>query len=202
MAGLPGNHLQAAVQLRGVSSHCSLIDGVCSTDLHSCPYRCVWQAVKSQDCLEIMGKLLYNCAVSPREEKYRRIKLTNKRLAETLGANTAALEALTALGWVEDAANAHELVVPEGLYFTMKEVRGCVTRCCVGSAHTMYCCVGAACCCATACTAWLSAGCAWFVSGYCAVLVSGRCMDKSGCWGLGLHTLVFMASDSFGLDHA
>lgn len=29
-----------------------------------------------------MGKLLYNCAVSPREEKFRRIKLTNKRLAE------------------------------------------------------------------------------------------------------------------------
>jgi hypothetical protein len=81
------------------------------------------QAVKSLDCLEIMGKLLYNCAVSPREEKYRRIKLTNKRLAETLGANPAALEALTALGWVADAANSHELVVPEGVYFTMKEVR-------------------------------------------------------------------------------
>jgi hypothetical protein len=93
---------------------------------------CVLQAVKSQDCLEIMGKLLYNCAVSPREEKFRRIKLTNKRLAETLGANPAALEALSALGWVEDAANAHELVVPEGLYFTMKEVRGCVMLSCDG----------------------------------------------------------------------
>ncbi len=44
-----------------------------------CP---VLQAVKSPECLEIMGKLLYNCAVSPREEKFRRIKLTNKRLAE------------------------------------------------------------------------------------------------------------------------
>lgn len=74
-----------------------------------------------------MGKLLYNCAVSPREEKFRRIKLTNKRLAETLGSHPAALEALTALGWVEDAANPHELVVPEGLYFTMKEV-GVVLR--------------------------------------------------------------------------
>jgi hypothetical protein len=81
------------------------------------------QAVKSLDCLEIMGKLLYNCAVSPREEKYRRIKLTNKRLAETLGANPPALEALAALGWVADEANSHELVVPEGTYFTMKEVR-------------------------------------------------------------------------------
>jgi hypothetical protein len=73
-----------------------------------------------------MGKLLYNCAVSPREERYRRIKLTNKRLAETLGANPAALEALTALGWVADIANSHELVVPEGVYFTMKEVSMCI----------------------------------------------------------------------------
>lgn len=69
-----------------------------------------------------MGKLLYNCAVSPREDKYRRIKLTNKRLAETLGSDPAALEALTALGWVADPANAQELIVPDGLYFTMKEV--------------------------------------------------------------------------------
>jgi hypothetical protein len=75
-----------------------------------------------------MGKLMYNCAVSPREEKFRRIKLTNKRLAETLGANPAALEALQALGWVPDAANPQELVVAEGLYFTMKEVRGAVLR--------------------------------------------------------------------------
>jgi len=80
------------------------------------------QAVKSLDCLEIMGKLLYNCAVTPREEKFRRIKLSNKRLAETLGSHPAALEALTALGWVRDEANPQELVVPDGLYFTMKEV--------------------------------------------------------------------------------
>lgn len=83
------------------------------------------QAVKSLDCLEIMGKLLYNCAVNPREEKFRRIKLTNKRLAETLGSHPAALEALQALGWVPDEANPQELVVREGLYFSMKEVCVC-----------------------------------------------------------------------------
>lgn len=43
------------------------------------------QAVKSVETLEIMGKLLYNCAVSPREEKYRRVKLTNKKVADTIG---------------------------------------------------------------------------------------------------------------------
>jgi hypothetical protein len=43
------------------------------------------QAVKSVETLEIIGKLLYNCAVSPREEKYRRVKLTNKKVADTIG---------------------------------------------------------------------------------------------------------------------
>jgi hypothetical protein len=43
------------------------------------------QAVKSVETLEIMGKLLYNCAVSPREDKYRRVKLTNKKVADTIG---------------------------------------------------------------------------------------------------------------------
>jgi hypothetical protein len=81
------------------------------------------QAVKSVETLEIMGKLLYNCAVSPREEKYRRVKLTNKKVAETIGATHGALEAMLALGWEHDAANPEELVVREGTYFSMKEVR-------------------------------------------------------------------------------
>ncbi|KAF6251942.1 hypothetical protein COO60DRAFT_1556043 [Scenedesmus sp. NREL 46B-D3] len=81
------------------------------------------QAVKSVETLEIMGKLLYNCAVSPREEKYRRVKLTNKKVADTIGSAHGALEAMLALGWVHDGANPEELVVPEGTYFSMKEVR-------------------------------------------------------------------------------
>jgi hypothetical protein len=56
------------------------------------------QAVKSVETLEIMGKLLYNCAVSPREEKYRRVKLTNKKVAETIGATHG------------EASNAHMVV--------------------------------------------------------------------------------------------
>lgn len=86
------------------------------------------QAIKSLECLEVLGKLLYNCAVSPREDKYRRVKLTNKRLAETLGAHPPALEALSALGWVADPAAPQELVVPDGLYFTMKEASGFLSQ--------------------------------------------------------------------------
>jgi hypothetical protein len=46
------------------------------------------QAVKSLEALEVMGKLLYNCAVSPREEKFRRIKLSNKKISEVLVGTT------------------------------------------------------------------------------------------------------------------
>ncbi|WIA09770.1 hypothetical protein OEZ85_009148 [Tetradesmus obliquus] len=81
------------------------------------------QAVKSVETLEVMGKLLYNCAVSPREDKFRRVKLTNKKVADTIGSTHGALEAMAALGWVADEANPQELVVREGTFFSMKEVR-------------------------------------------------------------------------------
>jgi hypothetical protein len=81
------------------------------------------QAVKSVETLEIIGKLLYNCAVTPKEEKFRRIKLTNKKIAETIGATAGAIDALMALGWEYDEQTPQELVVRQGTYFTMKEVR-------------------------------------------------------------------------------
>jgi hypothetical protein len=100
------------------------------------------------ECLEILGKLLYNCAVTPKEDKFRRIKLTNPRVAATIGAHAPAQEALAALGWVRDAAVPSELVVPDGLYFTMKEVCAwldaaagagwgapCGVQVCMGCAH-------------------------------------------------------------------
>lgn len=80
------------------------------------------QAVKSIETLEIVGKLLYNCAVTPKEEKFRRIKLTNKKVAETIGTTAGAIDALLALGWVYDEQNSQELVVCQGTYFSMKEV--------------------------------------------------------------------------------
>lgn len=55
------------------------------------------QAVKSLEALEVMGKLLYNCAVSPREEKFRRIKLSNKKISEVLVGTTG--EAAAGLAW-------------------------------------------------------------------------------------------------------
>lgn len=80
------------------------------------------QAVKCVETLTVMGKLLYNCAVSPKEEKFRRIKLTNKKIAETIGATAGAIDALLALGWEYEEQDAQELVIRQGTYFTMKEV--------------------------------------------------------------------------------
>lgn len=80
------------------------------------------QAVKSEVALEIIGKLLYNAAISPKEEKFRRIKLTNPKIREAVVEAPGAVAALRALGWVDDEAG-EGLVVQPGLYFSMKEVR-------------------------------------------------------------------------------
>ncbi len=40
------------------------------------------QAVRNPESLEVMGKLLYNAAIAPKDEKFRRIKLSNKKIAE------------------------------------------------------------------------------------------------------------------------
>lgn len=80
-------------------------------------------AIKSQDALEIIGKLLYNCAVAPKDEKFRKIKLSNKKITENVVNATGAMDAMKELGWVVSEENSDELVIPEGVYFTMKEVR-------------------------------------------------------------------------------
>lgn len=82
------------------------------------------QAIKSEQALDVIGKLLYNAAISPREEKFRRIKLTNAKIKEAVIDTHGALDALRALGWVDDPEAPGEfLVVQPGLYFSMKEVR-------------------------------------------------------------------------------
>ncbi len=143
------------------------------------------QAIKSEAALEIIGKLLYNAAVAPKEEKFRcagrlttslccgavvgaaqlrllhadagvlsscalpmrptpatrppsqqptrttharnprrKIKLTNAKIRETVVETAGGVEALRALGWVEDPEAPEEsLVMPAGLYYSMKEVR-------------------------------------------------------------------------------
>jgi hypothetical protein len=53
-----------------------------------------------------------------------RIKLTNPKIKETICDAHGGVDALRALGWIDDPeAPGEYLVVPPGLYFSMKEVR-------------------------------------------------------------------------------
>jgi hypothetical protein len=80
------------------------------------------KTTKQQPSLDVIGKLLYNCAVSPREDKFRSIKLSNAKVRAAVVDAPGALDALKAFGWVESAAG-DELGVAPGTFFTMKDVR-------------------------------------------------------------------------------
>ncbi len=81
------------------------------------------QAVKSLEAMEMMHKLVYNCAVQPKEDKYRRVRLTNPKVKAVLVDAPGAVEALTALGWTrEEAEGEAVLVVPAGRFMSMAHV--------------------------------------------------------------------------------
>ncbi|GLI62667.1 hypothetical protein VaNZ11_005342 [Volvox africanus] len=82
------------------------------------------QAVKSMDAVEMIHKLVYNCAVQPKEDKFRKVRLGNSKVKAVLGDTPGAVEALTALGWsLEEADGEPVLVVPTGKFMTMQQVR-------------------------------------------------------------------------------
>jgi hypothetical protein len=89
------------------------------------PAEAALAAIRSEACLEVIGKLAYNAAVAPKDEKFRRVKLTNAKVKEAVVEAHGGVEALRELGFVDDAeAPAGEaLVLPAGRYITMAEVR-------------------------------------------------------------------------------
>jgi hypothetical protein len=58
----------------------------------------------------------------PKEDKYRRIKLRNEKINTTIVQVENALDALRAMGWVQEEAELEYLVIPAGKYMSMKEV--------------------------------------------------------------------------------
>eukprot|EP00918_Siedleckia_nematoides_P035321 GHVU01076734.1.p1 GENE.GHVU01076734.1~~GHVU01076734.1.p1 ORF type:complete len:185 (+),score=55.44 GHVU01076734.1:26-556(+) len=84
------------------------------------PLQAALALVKSDASLETMNKLVRNCAQNPGEEKYRKIRLTNDKIAAVLVAVEGAKAAMLAMGWVEDG---EFLVLPAGVQLSMKEVR-------------------------------------------------------------------------------
>ncbi|EFJ42376.1 hypothetical protein VOLCADRAFT_107314 [Volvox carteri f. nagariensis] len=82
------------------------------------------QAVKSMEAVEMIHKLVYNCAVQPKEDKFRKVRLANPKVKAVLSDTQGAVEALTALGWsLEEADGEPVLVVPAGKFMTMQQVR-------------------------------------------------------------------------------
>jgi UBX domain-containing protein 6 len=74
--------------------------------------------------LEILEKLLYNIAVSPKEAKYRRIKLSNPKIKASIAEVPEARKYLTLLGWELIAEEGVEfLILPEKKAITMAQVR-------------------------------------------------------------------------------
>ena len=72
--------------------------------------------------MQVMGKLVRNAAVSPAEEKFKRIKLSNSKVKSTIVDSTGGLLSLFAMGWVYDEADKEYLMLPKGKTMTMKEV--------------------------------------------------------------------------------
>ena len=65
-----------------------------------------------------------NTAVSPAEEKFKRIKLSNSKIKSSIVEATGGVPTLLAMGWVPDSADSEFLMLPKGTQMTMKEV-GC-----------------------------------------------------------------------------
>jgi hypothetical protein len=65
------------------------------------------------DSLEVLGKVLYNAAVSPNEDKYRRLRLSNAKVAAAVVEVPGALDLMLALGWVKDEQE-DALMLPAG----------------------------------------------------------------------------------------
>ncbi|CAK0733915.1 hypothetical protein CVIRNUC_000354 [Coccomyxa viridis] len=80
-------------------------------------------AVQSQESLEMIAKLMKNVVVSPTEDKFRRVKLSNPKIKAALVDVPGALQALLTLGWAQEQEPEEAVVVPKGRHFSMAEVR-------------------------------------------------------------------------------
>lgn len=72
--------------------------------------------------LDIMEKIFRNVAQNPKEEKFRKLKLTNAKISANITSIAGAVEALLYVGW-EMSTDGEEtvLVLPEKVKFTFPE---------------------------------------------------------------------------------
>jgi len=80
---------------------------------------------KALACLELMEKLVRNTVSAPKEEKFRKIRLTNAKIAEAITNVPAAVDAMLVMGWQRDGEE--NLVLPEGTKLVFeKDVKGII----------------------------------------------------------------------------
>jgi len=77
---------------------------------------------KADETLEIMEKLTRNVVSNPSEEKFRKIKLTNKKINEVITSVPGAVSALRVMGWVDSSSDGEPvLVLPAGVRLDFQE---------------------------------------------------------------------------------
>ena len=79
--------------------------------------------------VQVMGKLIRNAAVSPSEDKFKRIKLSNSKVKTTIVDIPGGVQSLLAMGWTHDEVDKDFLVLPKGTQMSMKEVRHLSKHC-------------------------------------------------------------------------
>jgi hypothetical protein len=77
---------------------------------------------KANESLEIMEKLTRNVVSCPGDEKFRKIKLTNKKINDTITAVPGAVPVLREMGWKDSSSDGEPvLVLPAGARLEFQE---------------------------------------------------------------------------------
>jgi len=78
---------------------------------------------KWEETLELIEKLTRNVVRNPRDEKFRKIRLTNKKISEFITEVPGATELLRVMGWTDATSEEGEacLVLPDAVTFEFQE---------------------------------------------------------------------------------
>eukprot|EP00894_Picocystis_sp_ML_P000438 jgi/Pico_ML_1/50955/g2069.t1 len=76
--------------------------------------------VRSEEALATLGSLAKNAAMFPKEEKYRRVRLSNDKIRERIVDVEGAIEVLEELGWKHEG---DAMVLPANVSATMVQFR-------------------------------------------------------------------------------
>lgn len=90
------------------------------------PFQQALSAIGTIEALEILERLIYNTAIQPKDSKFRKIKLSNTKIASTIGMEPSAQEALRLMGWElsqEEEDGQPFFTLPAKKNLTMADVR-------------------------------------------------------------------------------